>query len=109
MTCRRSIIAAVFAAATLAAAPNGWAQTYPSGPVQIIVPYAKDGSADIFARTIAGELARKLGQPVTVENRPGAGGAVGVQSMTRAAPDGRTLLLGQTGEIVVPAVFPEAT
>jgi tripartite-type tricarboxylate transporter receptor subunit TctC len=91
--------------ATLIVAPNGWAQTYPSGPVQIIVPYAKDGSADIFARTIAGELARKLNQAVTVENRPGAGGAVGLQSMTRAAPDGRTLLLGQTGEIVVQPFF----
>lgn len=107
---RRSLIAAsvTTAAAALAAAPRGaWSQAaaYPSGPVQIIVPYAKDGSADIFARAIAGELAKRLGQPVTVENRPGGGGAVGLQAATQAAPDGRTLLLGQTGEIVVQPYF----
>ena len=95
----------MFTAAVLMMDAPGWAQTYPSGPVEIIVPYARDGSADIFARTIAGELAKKLGQPVTVANRPGGGGGVGVQSAARATPDGRTLLLGQTGEIVVQPFF----
>jgi tripartite-type tricarboxylate transporter receptor subunit TctC len=97
---RRALIVATLTAAALARASSGWAQTHPSGPLKIIVPYAEGGSADIFARTISGGL-KELGQQVTVENRPGAGGSVGVQSVAQAALDGRTLLLGQTGEIVV--------
>ena len=98
---RRSLVVSTFMIAALAMTSGGRAQTYPSGRVEIIVPYAKGGSADTFARLIADGLAKELGQPVTVDNRPGGGGSVGLQSVTQAAPDGRTLLLGQTGEIVV--------
>ena len=99
---RRWFVVGALAAASLMAAPTGWAQNYPSGgPLKIVAPYAEGGSADLFARTIADGLGKKLGQQVSVEDRPGAGGAVGLQIVMHAAPDGRTLLLGQTGEIVI--------
>jgi tripartite-type tricarboxylate transporter receptor subunit TctC len=98
---RRSFVAGALAATSLMAATRGWAQVYPSGALKIVVPYAEGGSADFFARTIADGLGKKLGQQVAVENRPGAGGSVGLQIVRHAAPDGRTLLLGQTGEIVI--------
>lgn len=105
MSLKCLMLAAIAMAAALTMPLPGSAQGYPSGPLEIVVPYARDGSADILARTIADELAKKLGQPVTVENRPGGGGGLGLQSVARAAPDGRTLLLGQTGEIVVQPFF----
>ena len=97
----RCLAVCTFVLAALAFNGSARAQSYPSGPVQIIVPFAKGGSADTFARVIADGLTKELGQPVTVDNRPGGGGSVGLQSVTQAAPDGRTLLLGQTGEIVI--------
>jgi len=70
------------------------AQTYPTRPVKLIVPYPPGGSADILGRTLGGKLADQLGQPVVVENRPGAGTAVGTEFVARSQPDGYTLLLG---------------
>jgi tripartite-type tricarboxylate transporter receptor subunit TctC len=102
---RRWFVAGGLAAASLAAAPTGWAQTYPSGPLKIVVPYAEGGSADLFARTLADGLGKKLGQQVSVENHPGGGGSAGLQFVAHAAPDGRTLLLGQTGEIAIQPVL----
>src|SRR4051794_4468692 len=102
---KRSLLAAAVASVTLSVAPKSWSQPAPSGPVTLIVPYAPGGSADIYARMLAGPLGERLHQPVNVENMPGAGGAVGLQAATKAAPDGRTLLLGQTGEIVVQPFF----
>ncbi len=102
---RRVALAALVSSVLAIPASHASAQPYPAGPVVIVVPYAREGSADIFARMLAGELATKLGQPVSVENRPGGGGGVGLQSVAKARTDGRTLLLGQTGEIVVQPFF----
>ena len=78
-----------------------WSQAYPSRPIQIIVAYAAGGTGDIVARSISDKLGIALGQSVVVENRAGASGAIGAHSVTTAAPDGYTLLVGQTGEIAV--------
>jgi len=89
------------ALAVLSLALPASAQTYPSKPVHLIVAYAPGGTGDVVARVIADKLSGALGQSVVVENRAGASGAIGATSVANAAPDGHTLLVGQTGEIVV--------
>ena len=93
----RSFIAALLATLTLPA----HAQTFPSKTIHLIVAYAPGGTGDVVARIIADKLGPALGQTVVVENRPGASGAIGATSVVNAAPDGHTLLVGQTGEMVV--------
>lgn len=99
---RRTTVALLAAAALLACPPGSEAgDSYPSKPIQIIVPYGPGGSTDFAARNLAVGLERKLGQTVVVVNRPGASGTIGVMSVARAAPDGYTLLLGLNTEMVI--------
>jgi tripartite-type tricarboxylate transporter receptor subunit TctC len=83
------LIAAVFAGPTA----HAIAQTYPTGPIRMIVPAAPGGSADILARLIGGKLQERLGQPVVADNRPGAGQMIGGEVVAKAPPDGHTLVL----------------
>src|SRR6478752_7141735 len=92
------VVVAVVGAGSAAPA---WSQAYPSRPIQMVVAYAAGGTGDIVARSIADKLGIALGQSVVVENRAGASGSIGAHSVTTAAPDGYTLLVGQTGEIAV--------
>ena len=95
------IIRAIAAALLTVAALPAQAENFPSRAIKLIVPYAAGGTGDIVARAVADRLAIALGQSVVVENRAGATGAIGTQSVAAAAPDGYTLLVGQTGEIAI--------
>jgi len=96
------LAAAVMAAvATAPVAQSARAQGFPSRPVHLVVAYAPGGTGDIVARLISDKLAVALGQTVVVENRPGASGALGTQSVVAAPPDGHTLLIGQTAEVAI--------
>jgi tripartite-type tricarboxylate transporter receptor subunit TctC len=75
-------------------APFVAAQDYPNRQVTIVVPYAAGGGLDVLARTLGRRLAERLGKPVVVENRPGAGTVIGAASVAKAAPDGYTIMLG---------------
>lgn len=73
------------------------AQTYPTKPIRIVVPFSAGSVTDILTRGVAKELTKRLGQPVVVENRPGAGGNIGTEAAAKAAPDGYTLVSGSGG------------
>ena len=95
---RRFLLAAAFGFALAASAQ---AQEYPTRPIRIIVPYPAGGSADLLPRIFAEKLNAKWGQPVLVENRPGAGGNVGAEFAYKAEPDGYTLFATAPGPLVV--------
>lgn len=81
------------------------AETYPSKPITIVVPFPPGGSTDLLARQIGEKISGPLGQPVVVENRGGAGGTVGAFHVVQAAPDGYTLLMGVTGSNAISAAL----
>jgi len=95
---RRFLLAAAFG---LALSASAHAQDYPVRPIKIIVPYPAGGSADLMPRIFAEKLNAKWGQPVLVENRPGAGGNVGAEIAYKAEPDGYTLFATAPGPLVV--------
>jgi tripartite-type tricarboxylate transporter receptor subunit TctC len=91
--------------AALMAAPAA-AQTYPTRPVTIVVPFAAGGGNDILARLIAQHMGHALGQQFVIENRAGAGGTIGARAVAKAPPDGHTLMVGHSGVFgVAPALY----
>ena len=97
-----------FAAVLLLLAFAAHAQTYPQRPVRIIVPYPPGSGTDIVARLLGQRIGESWGQPIVVDNRPGAGAIVGVDAVAKAPPDGYTLGIADTGPLAInPALYPK--
>jgi tripartite-type tricarboxylate transporter receptor subunit TctC len=105
MTFLRKILAVAAASAALAAGAPALAQAdYPAKPIHIVVPFSAGGIVDTIARVIGERLSTKYGQPVIVENKAGAGGAIGTEFVSKAPADGYTLLLVSPGHAVAPSL-----
>jgi tripartite-type tricarboxylate transporter receptor subunit TctC len=101
----KPLIKLAAAAAVAAAATLATAQDYPAKPIRIIVPLTPGSGADIAGRIVARHLSEAWKQPVVVENRPGAGGQIGTQAVTKADPDGYTLLVQSASHAANPAIY----
>ena len=100
MLTRRTMLAASTAAGLLRSTVGASAQEWPQRPIRIIVPFGPGGGADIIGRIVAQSLQEKLGQPVVIENRPGAAGTLGNEAVARADKDGYTLGMMTAGQII---------
>ena len=105
---RKLLVTRSVVALSILVCANTLGQGYPNKPVRIIVPFSPGSGSDVFARTLGPKFAETWGQQVVVENREGAGGAIGAQLVAKAAPDGYTLLLGSTSWAVAPSLYAKA-
>lgn len=107
---RRRFIALAAAAALTATLPcaPALAQAWPTKPITLVVPFPPGGGPDLLARMLGEKMAARLGQPVVIENKPGAGALVGAQAVARSAPDGHTLLVTPNTMVISPHVLPVA-
>ena len=103
----KRLLAPLFALAVALAVPGAaFAQAFPSKPMRIVAPFTPAGAVDIATRATANEMTRILGQPVTVENKPGAGGNLGVLDVARSAPDGYSMVMSTSGiQAINPALY----
>src|SRR6516165_11867864 len=101
----RSLIAAVLALCSAGSLAFAQTPAWPSRPVKIVVPFSAAGTADLLTRIVADKLSTALGQSFVVENRPGAGGLIGQESVARAAPDGYTLVVSSFGSFIINPAF----
>lgn len=92
---------------TLGMCAAALAQDYPNKPVRVVVPYPPGGATDILARQLSTRLGEQLGQPIVIDNRPGAGGGIGTAIVAKAAPDGYTIVFGNLGPNAInPSIYP---
>lgn len=106
---KRSMLRMCMTGAVLAIAPLGFAHAngaYPSKPIRLVVPFAAGGTTSILARMLADRMGASMGQPMVVDNRPGAGGNVGMDHVAKSEADGYTLLMGPIGMAINPALYP---
>jgi tripartite-type tricarboxylate transporter receptor subunit TctC len=101
---RRDLIIFSIAATTMVPAAHA-ADTYPSRPIRLVVPYPPGGGTDIVGRVLGEKLSASLGQPIVVDNRGGAGGVLGTEIVAKAVPDGYTLLLVPTSHVINPSIY----
>ena len=104
LTRRRAAVLAGAGLALLAGAASAQ-PSYPSKPIRLVVPFAAGGTTTILARLLAERMGQALGQPIVVDNRPGAGGNVGMDMVAKAEPDGTTILMGPIGLAINPALY----
>jgi tripartite-type tricarboxylate transporter receptor subunit TctC len=98
---------AVLCAALVQAAPSSHAQTYPLRPITLVVPYPAGGGNDVIARLVAAKMSARLGQPIVIENRGGAGSTIGTRDVARSTPDGYTILIATSSLAINPSLYPD--
>jgi tripartite-type tricarboxylate transporter receptor subunit TctC len=104
---RKTTIACLLAAMAMPAFAAENAQDYPSKPIRLVVPFTPGGSTDILARVIGMKLTEAWGRQVVIDNRPGAGGNIGVDLVAKSPADGYTLVMGHIGTFGVnPTLYP---
>ncbi|HEY8359926.1 MAG TPA: tripartite tricarboxylate transporter substrate binding protein [Ramlibacter sp.] len=96
----------VLMAAVFAAGVGAQPAPFPSKPIRLVVPFTAGSGTDIIARLVGESMGKSLGQPVIVENKPGAGGTIGAAQVARSDPDGHTLLIHSSGHALNPAIYP---
>lgn len=101
----RAVWKLVLVAASVACAGTAMAQSFPSKPIRVIVPFTAGSTTDIIARAVSDRLAASLGQPVVIDNKPGAGGTLGAAAVAKADPDGHTILIHSSSHTVNPAMY----
>ncbi len=107
---RRWLVLAVAGVTVLggnALAQTSSAATYPTRAIRLVVPFPPGGPTDVMARIVAPRLAEKLGQPVIIDNKPGASGMLGADAVAKAAPDGHTLLVNASIHVINPSLYPK--
>lgn len=101
------LLAALAAAVSVLFAQGALAQTFPTKPIHLVMPYPPGGSSDILARPIANEMTKSLGQPVLIEYKPGAGSTIGADYIAKSAPDGYTLIMLLTAHAINASLMPK--
>jgi len=94
MSLRTAVLTAIVAISAVTTAQSTSAQNYPTKPIHLIVPYPAGGGTDFFARLVGQKMSELIGQPIVVENKPGAATNLGADFVAKAPPDGYTMLLG---------------
>ena len=106
----RTVALGGLVAVMLCAQATSVAQTagsFPNQPVRMVVPYPPGGPTDITARVVAAEMSKTIGQNIVIDNRPGASGMIGSEMVTKATPDGYTLLANASIHVINPSVYPD--
>jgi tripartite-type tricarboxylate transporter receptor subunit TctC len=102
---RRSMVLCGLALPVVAA-PAAYAQTYPDKPIHIVVAFTPGSATDVVARAVAQAMSQSMGQPIVIDNRPGAGGTIAATLVAKTPPDGYTLLVHSSGHTVNPSIYP---
>ncbi|WP_119156925.1 Bug family tripartite tricarboxylate transporter substrate binding protein [Caldimonas tepidiphila] len=104
-TTRRTVLALGIAGLCALSGTSALAQAWPARPITLVVPFAAGGTTDVLARALGDKLRQSLGQPVIIENKPGAGATLGAAGVAKARPDGHTLLMGAVHHTIATSVY----
>lgn len=108
MTVRRKLLMGAASAVLAASSGNAMSQTYPAGPIKLIVPFPPGGGTDVLSRLLSNKISTATGWTFVIDNRPGAGGNIGIDAVAKAKADGQTLGMGQTSNLAInPTLYPK--